>query len=536
MSDTRYDFIIVGAGSAGAALAARLSESGKHQVLLVEAGAASHPYSFMPASFGLLINNPAANWCYTSVPEPRTANREIPVPRGKLLGGSSAINGLVYVRGQPLDYDIWAQRGNRGWSYDDVLPIFKRLEHYESAASPHRASGGPVRISEVPDQNPLYDAWFAAAREQGYPINADYNSADQHGMVKTQTTISNGRRMSTAHCYLKPARKRPNLHIVTHAHVEKLLVDGRHCKGIRYSRKNAAATEVLANCEVICCAGGIGSPQLLELSGIGDPAILQQHGIAVQHALPAVGCHLRDHINARINWKLTRSGVSYNERVKGLRRYWQGLKYLTTGGGFLSLPSAPLLAFLKTHADMETPDIQLHFVPYSIEDPARRKLHSYPGMTIAVYQLRPESLGSVHIQSADSRRQPAIRFNFLDDPIDRRTMIDGFKIVRRIGQSSALDGLRGEEVSPGAQIDSDEQILDWISANSVTAFHPIGSCRMGPASQHTVVDERLRVHGISGLRVADASIMPTMVSGNTNAASIMIGEKASDMLLEDNPR
>lgn len=531
MSDT-YDFIVVGAGSAGAALANRLTASGKHSVLLLEAGAASHPYSRLPASFGLLIGNPAANWCYTSEPEPGTDNRRIPVPRGKLLGGSSSINGLVYVRGQPLDYDIWAQQGNRGWSYDDVLPIFKRLEHYEADLSDDRGSDGPLRVSEVPDQNPLYDAWFAAAAEQGWPINPDYNGRDQYGVVKTQATISRGKRMSTAECYLKPARKRANLHIVTRVQVAKILLDGKKCTGVRYTTGDKT-TDATANCEVICCAGGIASPQLLELSGIGDPAVLQAHGIEVLHDLPGVGDNFRDHINARIIYKVAMPGVSYNERVRGLRRYWQGAKYLATGGGFLSLPSAPVLAFLKTRPDMETPDIQMHLVPYSIEDPARRILHDYSGMTMAVYQLRPESIGSVHIQSADINEQPAIRFNFLSDPIDRRTMADGFKMVRQFANSHALDQIRGEEISPGPQANSDEEILDWIAANSVTAFHPIGTCRMGPAGRNTVVDERLRVHGITGLRVADASIMPTMVSGNTNAASIMIGEKASDMILED---
>jgi choline dehydrogenase len=531
LSDS-YDFIVVGAGSAGAALANRLTASGKHSVLLLEAGRASHPYSSLPASFGLLINNPAANWCYSSEPEPGTANRRIPVPRGKLLGGSSSINGLVYVRGQPLDYDIWAQQGNRGWSYDDLLPIFKRLEHYESAPADDRATGGPIRVSEVPDENPLYDAWFAAAREQGWPINPDYNGRDQYGVVKTQATISRGRRMSTAQCYLKPAKSRSNLHIVTRAQVLQLTLADKRCTGVRYS-VGGKTLEAQARLEVICCAGGIASPQLLELSGIGDPAILQAQGVQVAHELPGVGANFRDHINARIYYRVKMPGISYNERVRGIRRYWQGMKYLAGGGGFLSLPSAPVLAFLKTRPDMETPDIQMHLVPYTIEDPARRKLHDYPGMTMAVYQLRPESLGTVHIQSPDIREQPAIRFNFLNDPIDRRTMADGFNMLRQFANSRALDRFRGEEISPGAQIKTDDEILDWISSNSVTAFHPIGTCRMGPAGRNTVVDDRLRVHGIGGLRVADASIMPTMVSGNTNAASIMIGEKASDLILED---
>lgn len=528
-----YDFIIIGAGSAGSALANRLTANGRFQVLLLEAGAPSHPYSFMPVSFGLLIDNPAANWRYTSEPEEGTRNRRIPVPRGKVLGGSSSINGLVFVRGQQLDYNTWSQLGNRGWSFESVLPIFKRMEHYESGADELRATDGPLRVSEVPDQNPLYDAWFAAADELGVPGNPDYNGADQEGIVKTQTTISNGRRMSTAHCYLRPARKRSNLRIEAKAMVQKILVNGSQCTGVRY-KQNGQVIDAAANCEVILSAGGVASPQILELSGIGNPQILQAHDIEVQHALPAVGQNLRDHINARIQWRVIKSGVSYNERLRGMGKYLQGMRYLATRSGFMSLPSAPVLGFLKTRPELETPDIQLHLVPYTIKNPKRRELHDEPGMTIACYQLRPESLGSIHIQSADPEEQPAIRFNFLADSIDQQTMVDGFRLMRRIANTKALDGLRGEEFSPGVDIETDEQILDWIRANSETAYHPIGTCRMGPEGPRTVVDDRLRVHGMSGLRVADASIMPTMVSGNTNAASIMIGEKASDMLLEDN--
>jgi len=368
--------VIVGAGSAGAVLANRLSENGRHSVLLLEAGARSHHYSFLPASFGLLIQNPAANWCYTSQPEANTAHREIPVPRGKLLGGSSAINGLVYVRGQPLDYDIWAQRGNRGWSYDDVLPYFQRLEYYESCTpdSVERGITGPQRVSQVDDQNPLYDAWFAAARELNLPVNPDYNSRDQFGVAKTQTTISRGRRASTAASYLKPARRRRNLRIEVQAQVEKLTFNGTRCTGLEY-RQRDRLMQVTARREVIVCAGGIASPQLLELSGIGSPDLLKAQGIAPVHSLPAVGENLRDHINARLCWKITAPNISYNDRLRGLRRYWQGLKYFTTGGGFLSLPSAPLVAFLKTQPDMENPDVQLHLVPYSVEDPKKRKMH-----------------------------------------------------------------------------------------------------------------------------------------------------------------
>ncbi|MBT3534853.1 MAG: choline dehydrogenase [Rhodospirillaceae bacterium] len=527
-TDARYDYIIVGAGSAGSALAYRLSENPANKVLLLEAGKASHPYSRLPVSFGLLIDHPGANWRFSSEPEEGTANREIPVPRGKLLGGSSSINGLVYVRGQTLDYDTWAQLGNRGWSWSDVEPLFRRMENYEKGGDGVRGSGGPLSVTEVPDQNPLYDALFDAAVEAGHKRNDDYNGPDQEGIVKTQATISGGRRMSAAHCYLRPAMKRSNLHVVTEALTLGLILDGKRCVGVRYFH-NSQKNEARAGREIILSAGAIGSPQILELSGIGKPEVLRQHGIDVNHELAAVGENFRDHINARIQWKVTAPGVSFNERAQGINLFGQVLKYLTTGGGFLSLPSAPLLAFLKTRQDLETPDVQMHLVPYAVKDPKRRKLHPFPGMTVACYQLRPESLGSIHIRSADPSAQPAIRFNFMGDSIDRDTMVEGFKMMRRIVQAGPMDPYRGEEYSPGASVDSDEAIEQWIRENSETAYHPIGTCRMGQGP-NTVVDEQLKVRGLDGLRIADASIFPTMPSGNTNAPSIMVGEKCADLL------
>ena len=529
VGEARFDYIIVGAGSAGAALAYRLTEDGRQRVLLLEAGKAGHPYSRLPVSFGLLIDHPAANWRYQSEPEPGTANRKIPVPRGKLLGGSSAINGLVFVRGQPLDYDTWAQMGARGWSWQDVLPIFRRMENYEKGGDELRATGGPLNVSEVPDQNPLYDALFAAANAAGYKRNPDYNGADQEGIVKTQATIWRGRRMSTAYCYLRPAMKRANLHVETEAMTRHLLLEGQRCVGVVYEQGGAIKLE-RAGKEVVLCAGAVSSPQILELSGIGRPEVLQAHGISVRHELPGVGQHFRDHINARIIWKVTKPGLSYNDKARGLGLVGQALRYALTGGGFLSLPSAPLLAFLKTRPELETPDVQMHLVPYSVKDPKRRKLQEFPSMTGTCYQLRPQSLGSIHIKSAEPREQPAIRFNFLADPIDQRTMVDGFRMVRKIMGAGPMDPYRGEEFSPGAAVASDGDILSWIRNNSETAYHPIGTCRMGPGPE-CVVDDRLKVHGLAGLRIADASIMPTMPSGNTNAPCIMVGEKAADLIL-----
>lgn len=529
----QYDYVVVGAGSAGAALAARLSENPRHQVLLVEAGGKTHFLSRFPLSFGLFIEKPGVNWLYQSEPEANTANRQIPVPRGKMLGGSSAINGLVWVRGQPLDYNTWAQMGARGWSWEDVAPVFKRIENYEKSGGRNgRGTDGPLRITEVPDQSPLYDAMFKAGVAAGFPINPDYNSENQEGIVKTQSSIYRGLRMSVAKCYLEPAMKRPNLRVVTDAPTRRIMLDGKRCTGIVYEQ-DGRQVEVKAGREVILCAGAVATPQLLELSGIGNPEILARHGIAVQHALEAVGENFRDHINARIIWRVNEKSVSYNHRAQGLGALGQGLRYMLTRGGFISLPSAPMLAFLRTRPDLETPDVQMHIVPYAIKDPKTRKLQDFPSMTMSCYQLRPESLGSIHIRSSNPDDQPSIRFNFLADPIDQAAMVEGFKIVRKIVEAPPMKALRGEEFSPGKQVASDDEILDWIRHNSQTAYHPIGTCRMGPAGQRTVVDERLRVHGLTGLRIADASIFPTMPSGNTNAPAIMVGEKAADILRAD---
>ncbi len=466
-----YDYIVVGAGSAGAALAARLSENPRHQVLLVEAGGDTHFLSRFPISFGLFIEKPGVNWLYQSTPESTTGNREIPVPRGKMVGGSSAINGLVWVRGQKLDYDTWAQMGARGWSWQDVAPIFTRIEGYEKGGKDGRGTDGPLKITEVPDQSPLYDALFKAAEAAGYKINPDYNSEDQEGIVKTQASIWNGLRQSVAKCYLEPARKRPNLTVVTNAHTRRIKLDGKRCTGIVYET-HGKQVEANAHRDVILCAGAVATPQLLELSGIGNPDVLKPFGIDVQHALPAVGENFRDHLNARIIWKVNEKSVSYNHRAQGLGAIGQGLRYLTSRGGFISLPSAPMLAFLRTRQDMETPDVQMHIVPYSIKDPKTRKLQDFPSMTMSCYQLRPESLGTIHIRSSDHRDQPAIRFNFMSDPIDQRAMVDGFKIVRSIVEASPMDGLRGPEFSPGKDVSSDDEILGLDSQQRADRLSP----------------------------------------------------------------
>jgi choline dehydrogenase len=529
MGDQNYDFIVVGGGSAGCVLANKLSESGDHRVLLLEAGPRSHFLERVPISYSQFIDNPAVNWCFMSKPEDSTGGRPIPVPRGRMLGGSSAINGLVFVRGQALDYDSWAQMGNRGWSYDDVLPIFKRLESYQGGDGKLRGRSGPLRLTEAYDRSPLYDAWFAAGEDVGLKRNPDYNGADQEGICRTQATIHNGWRMSASRCYIDPARRRANLDIQCDAHVESLLLEEKRCTGLRY-RVGNESREAHARREVVLCAGSINSPQILELSGIGRAEVLGAQGIQVRHALDGVGENLRDHYVPRLRWDITQRGVTFNDRARGFGLAWQILRYALTRRGFLALPSSPILAFLRTRPELEAPDVQLHFIPFAIEHIKKRKLAPRAGMTIAMCQLRPESKGSIHIGDPDPMIAPDIRFNFLSATLDRDTLVAGVRAARRIVEAKAMDGFRGAEVSPGPDVQSDAEILDYIRASAQTAYHPVGTCKMGTDAM-AVVDPELKVRGIEGLRVADGSIMPTLMSGNTNGPIIMIGEKASDMML-----
>ena len=526
--NSRHDYIIVGAGSAGAALAYRLTEDPRISVLLVEAGKRAHAYARMPASFGLFIDRPGVNWRYHSEPEAGTANRAIPVPRGRMLGGSSSLNGMVYVRGQPLDYDTWAQRGNRGWSWQDVEKIFLRMEGYDKGDGESRGTDGPLGITEVPGHIPLYDGLFAAAESIGLRRNPDYNGPDQEGIAKVQATIKGGRRMSTAECYLRPAMRRSNLHVVTEAMTRHLILDGKNCLGVAY-QKGDRIVEARCDKEVILSAGAVSSPQILELSGIGRPDILQAHGIPVNHALPGVGENFQDHMLARLQWRIKDPEASYNGTARGINLVGQILKYGLTGRGFLSLPAACMAAWVKTRPELATPDVQIQFVPYSVGDLKRRKVHPFPGMAVACFQLRPESIGSIHIRSAEPLEHPAIRFNFLHDPIDRQAMVDGFKIARKIIEAKPMDPYRGEEHAPGKALSGDDAIENFLRETGETGFHPMGTCRMGPGPD-AVVDDHLKVHGMAGLRVADASIFPTMPSGNTNAPCIMVGEKAADLI------
>ena len=530
--DNNFDYIVVGAGSAGCAVANRLSENPKNKVLLIEAGRASHPVSRLPASFALLIDNPLANWRYRSEPEESTANREIPIPRGKLLGGSSSINGLVYVRGNKLDYDTWAQMGNTGWSYDDVLPFFKKMENYQGEVTDIRGSDGPLKVSEVSDRNPIYDGLFKAAEENNIPLNKDYNGEEQEGIGYTQTTIFRGERMSAEVAYLRPIKSRKNLTIVTNSLVTRLLFEEKKCVGLEVKQKNKSI-RYLTTKEIILCGGAINSPQILELSGIGNRDILEEKGISVIHELKGVGENLRDHIAPRIVYKITKPGIAYNDKARGLNLLKQIANYVFKRDGFLTLPSAPVVGFFKTRKELAAPDIQVHFIPYKVVlENGKRKLGVEPGITCTVNQNLPESRGSIHIKSKNPEEPPAIKFNFLSNSLDRETLVSGVKLIRKIMNSETMQEFCGEEVQPGKNLDTDEDILNFIKEKAETVYHPSGTCKMG-FDQEAVVDKSLKVHGIKGLRIADASIMPTLVSGNTNAVCMMIGERCADFILNN---
>ncbi len=527
-----YDYIVIGAGSAGAVVANRLSADARNKVLLLEAGRSSHPWSRIPIGYAKLLTNPAANWLYSSEPEANTNGRRIPVPRGKLLGGSSAINGMAFVRGQAQDFDTWAQMGNQGWSYQDVLPFFKRMESYEGGDDAYRGREGPLRITNPKPRLPLLATLIKAAGEVGIRYNPDYNGATQDGIAMSQASISSGRRMSTARCYLDPARSRSNLRIEADALAEALVLEGKRCVGVRYS-VHGNAHEARAARDVVVSAGTINSPQLLELSGIGEPERLRALGIEVRHALPGVGENLRDHYAPRTRWAIGAKGVTYNDKGRGLGLVGQALRYALMQDSMLGMVAAPIRAFVRSREGLEAPDVLLGWVPMLTEPgPKGPKLSRQSGVTCYAHPMRPESKGCIHIVSADARTPPSIKFNFLSSPIDAEVTARAVRIARAIMTAPAMASLQVTEIAPGSAQTTDDEILDWVRKAAETTYHPVGTCKMG-ADPMAVVDARLRVHGVAGLRVADASIMPTLTSGNTNAPSIMIGEKAADMVLTD---
>ncbi len=525
-----YDFIVVGAGSAGAALAARLSEDARSKVLLLEAGRADHPWSYLPVGYARLITNPAVNWLYSSEPEEATKGRRLPVPRGKLLGGSSAINGLAFVRGQAQDYDTWAQLGNRGWSYEDVLPYFRRLESYAGAGDDrYRGRDGPLRVTDPKPATPLFRALIEAAGQVGIRRNPDYNGAAQDGIAMSQASIARGWRVSTARAYLDTARKRPNLHVVTGACVDALVLEGRRCAGVRWS-VDGTPREAQATREVVLCAGSVNSPQLLELSGIGQPERLKALGIEVRHALPGVGENLRDHYAPRTRWRVGARGVTYNDTARGLGMVGQALRWLFLKDGLLCSVGAPMRAFVRSRDGLAAPDLLLGWVPmFSEPSPGGPRISKTAGFTCYAHVMRPESKGSIHVTSADPRVPPAIRYNFLSAPVDAELTVKAVRIAQSVMRAPAMAPFQLTEQAPGPEIATDAQLLEWVKATAETTYHPVGTCKMG-VDPLAVVDPQLRVHGLQGLRVADASIMPTLTSGNTNAPAIMIGERAADLV------
>ncbi|SEK70554.1 Choline dehydrogenase [Roseovarius nanhaiticus] len=532
--DNEFDYIIVGGGNAGCVLANRLSACGKHTVLLIEAGddGQSH-WVDIPAGFSKLLTNPRHNWRLASEPEEATMNRVIAIPKGKGLGGSTLINGMIYVRGQPQDFDGWAQRGCTGWGFDDVLPYFKRIEDYDEADGDLRARGGPLPLTTVKERPEIGRAFIRAANAAGHPENDDYNGASQDGFGYYQVNQRDGRRVSAAAAYLDPVRNRQNLTIWTGAQARRILLDGRRATGVEVVQKGQVRT-ARARAEVVLAAGAFHTPQLLELSGIGDPEILRAAGIDVAHEAPGIGANYIDHYCTRMNWRVTQP-VTLNEMTRGLSLVKSVLQYALTRKGILTYGTGLVHGFMRTRPDIEGPDVQLFFLHASYANAAERKLDKLPGMTIGVTQLRPESRGTVHIGSNDPAQPPVIRPNFLATPEDCRAMVDGMKMTRDIVAQAPMDAFRGPEISPGESCQSDADWLQFARDNGQTIYHASGTCRMG-ADDAAVVDPALRIRGLDGLRVVDASIMPTIVSGNTQAAVFMIAEKGADLILRDAAR
>ena len=534
-----FDYVIVGAGSAGCVLANRLGEDSSAKICVLEAGPRDwHPYIHLPAGFIKTFHMRSVNWAYQQEVGPWTGGRSIYAPRGKTLGGSSSINGHIYNRGQRQDFDTWAQLGNRGWGYSDILPYFKRLEQRVGPGDDtYRGRDGNLTVTTMDWQDPLCEAFMAGAVSLGIPRNPDYNGAIQEGVSYAQRTIKNGLRVSAATAFLHPACKRGNVDVRTHAHATEIVFEGKRAVGVRYRRggKNGTLHEVRATKEVVLSGGTYNSPQLLQLSGVGSPELLASHGIEVRHALTGVGEGLQDHYAPRSVARV-KNIKTINERRRGLNLVGEAIKWAATRRGLLSLSPTMVYCFWHSGETTESSDLQLTFTPASYKEGVQGTLEDLPGMTVTSWQQRPESRGYVRIRSADPFAQPIIQTNYLTAELDRRVIVAGMKLARRLLKSEPLSPYYDHEDFPGPGVQTDEEFLQAATKRGTTTFHPGCTCRMGPRdAAWAVVDDQLRVHGLEGLRVVDASIMPRMISANLNASTQMIADKASDLIRGKTP-
>ncbi|MES2484112.1 MAG: GMC family oxidoreductase N-terminal domain-containing protein [Pseudomonadota bacterium] len=527
-----YDYVVVGAGSSGCVVARRLSDDPALRVLLIEAGGDMDAFWVnTPAGMAKLFGSERFNWRFKTAPVPTLGGRVVQWDRGKGLGGSSSINGMIYMRGQPQDYDHWAALGNAGWGWSEVLPLFKRSETNARGGDTFHGSDGPLYVSDPAELHPAALDFIAAAEAVGIPRSADLNAPPHPSVGCRQYTIQQGRRHSAYTAFIEPVRHRPNLTLLPHSHVTRVLMDGDQAIGVEVL-SGGERRRILAAREVILSGGALASPQLLMLSGLGDPAALQRHGITTVRALPGVGRNLQDHWYASLVWRCTpRSSV--NHRLRGLRKYLEGARYVFTRGGYLALGAAPVTAYVRSEADGDV-DVQLSFNPMSFSASPRGEVvaDGFAGMSASMVLLSPRSRGHMELASNDPLQAPVFHPNYLSDPSDVRRSIAGMRQLRKIVAMAPLAERVVEEVKPGPAATSDEQLLDHLKRAGGTGWHPVGTCKMGQDDQ-AVVDDRLRVHGIRRLRVIDASIMPTLVTGNTNAPCIMIGEKGADMVRED---
>jgi len=527
-----FDFVIVGGGTAGCVLANRLSAGGKHTVLLLESGPTdSNPWILIPIGYAKTMFNKKYNWGFYTEPEPAMNERRMYWPRGRVLGGSSSINGLIYIRGQQQDYDAWAAAGNRGWAWQDVFPLFRMLEGNERGESRFHGASGPLACSDIHDRHELMDAVIRAGNELGVPSSEDFNGATQEGVGYYQLFTRKGWRCSTATAYLRPARGRKNLTVRTNAHALRITFDGTRASGVEYLQYGRASLARAAR-EVLLCAGAVQSPQVLELSGVGQPEVLRRHSIPLVKDLPGVGENLQDHLQLRLIYKCSKPITTNDDLASWRRRVGIGWKWLVHRSGPMAIGINHGGLFTKVLPESSTPDIQFHFAALSAEA-AGGKPHAFSGFTFSVCQLRPSSRGSIHIRSADAAEPPAIRPNYLSTELDRRCALAGVRYARKLAQTRSLQPYVASEYRPGDSAATDDALMEFCRSYGATIFHPAGTCSMGSGAA-AVVDDQLRVHGLARLRVVDCSIMPTLVSGNTNAPVAMIAEKAAGLILQAN--